>query len=299
MNNPEVKTGIQPQPAFLDRALERLQNTRLSTYVAIGTVSLAGAIGINTVKGAVNPDLAPAAVECSSQEVTSPDGKSTSYEKICSSDGASPDSTAPPEETETPTEPKPPKQESNKKKTARGDSIKQPKNPTSERDKWPIGFVNYDQGDWAYPSTNCGPTSYAMVAATLKGTKRITPNTITGQISPRWYNPGVTGTEAKAFFAMGNRHGLKVEDYKGASRFQQAKETLREGGLAIIHAKPGSGYFTEKGHYLVIKRVQSGKFRIADSNGRGRQGDSETRRWSVKALKKRGIGDIWTFKRKK
>ena len=186
-------------------------------------------------------------------------------------------------------QPKPPKQ---------GGSGKHPDNKKPSHE-WPLGFINYDQQDWPYPSTGCGPDALAMTGATMKGNRHITPGTVTDAISPQWYSPGNTGTSPGAFFEMGKRWDLKVKGFDGASRFQQAKKALLNGGLVIVHALPGSGHFTQAGHYMVLKRFKNGLFRIADPNGRGYSGDSESRGWSASSLKRKGIGKLWTFTYKK
>jgi peptidase C39-like protein len=150
-------------------------------------------------------------------------------------------------------------------------------------------FVDYNQGDWGdrYATSGCGPTSAAMVAATETGDPRITPHTIGHQLTPDYwaYN---SGTRPAGFHAVAKRYGLDEEP----SNLQDAKEVLREGGLAIVHAKPG--HFTSAGHYMVLKSLYHGRFRIADPNGApGR--DSEHRWWAPSTLKADGIDDVWTF----
>lgn len=149
-------------------------------------------------------------------------------------------------------------------------------------------FVNYDQGDWGdrYASTGCGPTSAAMVAATETG-RRITPHKIGRMLTPDYWAHDA-GTRPAGFHAVAKRFGLTEEH----SNLQDAKEILREGGLAIVHAKPG--HFTGAGHYMVLKRLYHGRFKLADPNGApGR--DSEVRWWSPGQLKANGVDDVWTF----
>lgn len=149
-------------------------------------------------------------------------------------------------------------------------------------------FVDFNQGDWGdrYASTGCGPTAAAMVASTETG-RRITPHKIGHLLTPDYWAHDA-GTRPAGFHAVAKRFGL-VEEH---SNLQEAKEILREGGLAIVHADPG--HFTSQGHYMVLKRLYHGRFKLADPNGApGR--DSEVRWWSPRELKRAGIDDVWTF----
>jgi peptidase C39-like protein len=152
-------------------------------------------------------------------------------------------------------------------------------------------FVNYDQGDWGsrYAESGCGPTSAAMVAATETGNRHITPHTIGHLLTPGYWAHGA-GTRPAGFHAVAERYGLKE---KHASLYA-AERALMDGGLAIVHAKPG--HFTGAGHYMVLKSFApiGGRFRLADPNDApGR--DSEVRWWSPDQLKANGIDDAWTF----
>lgn len=152
-------------------------------------------------------------------------------------------------------------------------------------------FVDYDQGDWGsrYASAGCGPASAAMVAATETGNHRITPHTIGRLLTPKYWAYG-SGTRPAGFHAVAERYGLKYDH----TDLQGAAEALMDGGLAIVHAKPG--HFTSLGHYMVLKSYAeaSGRFKIADPNDApGR--DSEIRWWLPAQLKANGIDDVWTF----
>lgn len=147
---------------------------------------------------------------------------------------------------------------------------------------------DYDQGDYGgrFPSQGCGPTSGAMIVATLKNNPRITPPVIGRQLPDKYWPSGMY---ASGFHYIAKKHGIHSEE----STLQEAKDVLWDGGLAAVHARPG--HFTSAGHYMVLKAVNSaGKFRIADPNGApGR--DSERRWWSIRELKRAGVDDVWTF----
>jgi hypothetical protein len=162
-------------------------------------------------------------------------------------------------------------------------------------------FYNYDQNvhtkhgyRWGarIAGAGCGPTAMAMVAATLEGTGSITPITVANDLSPKYFIPG-GGTDAKGFRYEAEKYGI-YEHHVNMKHFgAQVSKVEREGGLAIVHAHPG--HFTRAGHYLVIKAVEGGKFRLADPNGKpGR--DSEKRLWSASQLRQAGVDDAWTFR---
>jgi hypothetical protein len=153
-------------------------------------------------------------------------------------------------------------------------------------------FKDYNQGDWGsrIASSGCGPTAIAMVVATETGNSHVNPATITKQITPRFYAYG-SGTEEGAFKYIANRYHLSERH----TNLNETKEVLRENGLAIVHAKPG--HFTSLGHYMVLRALENGRFRLADPNGApGR--DSERRLWTAGQLKANGIDDVWAFQPK-
>jgi hypothetical protein len=126
-----------------------------------------------------------------------------------------------------------------------------------------------------------------MVVATETSNRRITPHTIGRFLTPKFWLQG-SGTRPEGFDAVAKRYGL-VEQH---SNLQDAKAVLRAGGLAVVHAKPG--HFTSAGHYMVLKRLYHGRFKLADPNGApGR--DSEVRWWSPRELKRAGVDDVWSF----
>lgn len=150
-------------------------------------------------------------------------------------------------------------------------------------------FVDYNQGDWGerYATTGCGPTSAAMVVATETGNSHINPHTTGHLLSPKFWARG-SGTTPEGFSFLAKRFGLTEEE----SNLQGAEEVLRDGGLAIVHAKPG--HFTSAGHYMVLKSLYHGRFKLADpNNAPGR--DSEVRWWTPGQLKHDGVDDVWTF----
>lgn len=283
--------GEKDKLSFEAIKLSAANTLRKGLALAGSVIALSGNIAVN--QALFHPAEAIAAEECTTTTTTTSDGTTTTTTETthCTD---SPDSSDEGDQSGSQQPSKPPKHQPNHPKGPKhGGSIKQPKTEKPERD-WPIGFVNYNQGDWSHPDTGCGPTSIAMILATLEGNRHITPNTVTSKISPEWYSPGNSGTAAGAFFDMGRRYDLAVKN----TSFHNAEKVLQAGGLAIVHAAQGSGHFTMNGHYMVLKRFSHGRFRIADPNGNGYSNDSEVRWWSPSALKANGIDDVWTFRPK-
>jgi hypothetical protein len=138
-------------------------------------------------------------------------------------------------------------------------------------------------------STGCGPASIAIVMATLKQNRKITPLTVSRLITPKYYAFG-SGTAPGAFAAVAKHYGVKEKHAKDLS---DVKRVVQLGGLSIVHAKPG--HFTQAGHYMAVVGVtHNGKFKLSDPNSApGR--DSEKRYWTASELRKAGIDDAWNF----
>jgi hypothetical protein len=151
-------------------------------------------------------------------------------------------------------------------------------------------FRDYNQGDYdsRMATTGCGPTAMSMVIATEANDSRLTPPVIGNELSPDYWVPG-SGTLASGFHHVSKHYGVQSKH----SNLQKAQDVLWDGGLAIVHAKPGP--WTSAGHYLVLKSVRSdGDFRLADpNNAPGR--DTEDQWWSASELKAHGVDDVWTF----
>lgn len=165
---------------------------------------------------------------------------------------------------------------------------------------WSIGgahpMVNYDQTDpqWAsrpygagkpdIGSSGCGPTSVAMIFATLLGRNDITPVTIADRYGAQYHVSA--GTSHGLFGAAAADYGLKLtplgRDLTGAANI------IKQGGMVVIGVAPP--YFTSGGHLMVLRAVSpdGNTFFIADPNGKGRRGDSETRGFTREFLQSQG-----------
>lgn len=166
-------------------------------------------------------------------------------------------------------------------------------------------MISYDQGDpkWAnipygagktvISESGCGPTSLAMVGATLLNNSAITPETVATKYGDAYHDPNV-GTSWSLFPRYAQDTGLRYSDL--GTDFSAAAEILRAGGLVVISVDPG--HFTGNGHLMVIRATNpSGtEFYLADPNGDGINNDSETRSFTADFLRTEGgMKHLWGY----
>lgn len=171
-------------------------------------------------------------------------------------------------------------------------------------------MVSYDQGDpkWAdHPygtdgtfnsplrESGCGPTSLAMIGATLLGDKTITPVTIADRYGDEYHIDG--GSSWALFPRFAQDYNLKIKDI--GKDFGAAAQIIRNGGLVLISVDPG--YFTPGGHLMVIRAVTAdgSGFYLADSNGDGyNNNQSEVKAFSPNDFVTKGsLKNLWGFTR--
>jgi hypothetical protein len=167
----------------------------------------------------------------------------------------------------------------------------------------PHAMVSYDQTDpkWSnlpygagkssIGESGCGPTSLAMIGATLLGDKSITPLVLANRYGARYHTNG-TAWSLMPVFAQD--YGLKYQDL--GTNLQAAADVLKGGGLVLISVDPG--YFTSQGHFMVIRAVSPDgtTFYINDPNGKGRHGDSESRGFTADFLVSQGsLKHLWGY----
>ena len=131
-------------------------------------------------------------------------------------------------------------------------------------------FVIYYQDDFegnvpgcgSIVNCGCGPTSLAMILATLLGDNSITPVTLTKEAGDK----GLTSSEGigwTAFTDIPTSHGLKSEDI--GTDMSKAKQALSEGKFIVM--SQSRGIFTSGGHIVVLRGLTSdGMFLVADPN---------------------------------
>lgn len=131
-------------------------------------------------------------------------------------------------------------------------------------------FVQYYQQDYGnikYGSSNmancgCGPTSFAMIASTIKGTK-ITPADAVAWCGNKYYVTG-SGTSWAYFEAATIHFGLPGCKSIGKN-INAVMQALREGKYIISSQE--RGIFTGGGHFIVLSGIDSSnKIIVKDPN---------------------------------
>lgn len=154
------------------------------------------------------------------------------------------------------------------------------------------GFVIYDQCDprWASVSfsnsgktactSGCGPTAMAMAITALTG-KAVTPKeTVAYAKTQNLYQEGV-GSKWTIPPVIGDKFGVGTQ--KIDMTVASINNTLKNGGLVILSGQ-GPAPFTTAGHYILIRGVtDSGKWKVADSNGKDGQENSK-KEWDPRAI---------------
>lgn len=152
------------------------------------------------------------------------------------------------------------------------------------------GFTVYDQCDprWANVaysyktacSSGCGPTAMAAAITALTG-KAVTPDqTVKFASSKGMYESGV-GTKHHMPTVVAAQWNINAKSI-GMS-VDSINKVLKSGGLVII-AGTGGAPFTGAGHYILIRAVtESGKWKIADSNGKIGQENSK-KEWDPRGI---------------
>jgi hypothetical protein len=146
------------------------------------------------------------------------------------------------------------------------------------------GTVSYGDAGDIICSSGCGPTSVAMVVATLAKSSVTPDQTAALSMSTGGWDPGV-GTKW-SFFASGTSHyGLKPTDLQ--TNIEEAVTLLQNGGL-VIAAGTGAIPFTTAGHIIVLKGVSSnGDIIVADPDPQHTQ-----TQYSINDIVSAGLQDL-------
>jgi hypothetical protein len=146
-----------------------------------------------------------------------------------------------------------------------------------------LAFANIDQ-----PTGNtCCFTSMDMVLRNLEGIQ-ISPMNLEHQFS---YDMTSGGASFSLDTDVARQYHLIIHQYTTpeslAAGFRDARQAIKEGGLAVIHVQ--YGHFTGARHCMVVWKLVDGNFRISDPNRRGKHGDSERPQgWSEQFLINQG-----------
>ncbi len=144
-----------------------------------------------------------------------------------------------------------------------------------------------DYGRGTIAACGCGPTSMAMIIATLTNNTSVTPQTIADFSAANDHqSPAPScGSNWSLFEASASSYGLTTTNI--GTDYTAARTGLRNGGLIV--ASVSAGDFTSGGHILVIRAVtSSGGFLVADPNdsdpGDGDYQRKSTTEWSEAVL---------------
>jgi len=146
------------------------------------------------------------------------------------------------------------------------------------------GMTIYNQEDprWAskpfgttgktIKSSGCGPTSMATIITALTG-KKVTPDQTTAYANEKNMYVAGSGASWRLGPVLAEHWGLKSKSV--SKSVAQINAELRKGALIIISGT-GASPFTSSGHFITIRGVtDSGKWKIADSNGTTGQQNSK------------------------
>jgi len=125
-----------------------------------------------------------------------------------------------------------------------------------------------------FAQCGCGTTSLAMIIATLAGRPEYTPlaagpeQATFGGVTGGYPN-GCGSYHAPSVKLLG-KYGLNYKYVPGvnAATWEAVKQTLRDGGLALLSVRGPTAFYNGAGHFVVIRGVApDGRFLIADPNG--------------------------------
>jgi len=110
-------------------------------------------------------------------------------------------------------------------------------------------YSNHKDTSQTYKNSACGPTSMAMVVATLAD-KSVTPVTMGEYAMAHGYRTYNDGTAWGFFCAVAKKYNLSC---KATATTNEVVDALKNGKLAV--ASMGKGYFTKGGHYIMLHSV--------------------------------------------
>lgn len=137
----------------------------------------------------------------------------------------------------------------------------------------------------------CGPSSVAMVVATLKD-RSVTPKTVADySTSKGWYVPNV-GSSWNLMRYGPEKWGLNSKEI--GTNLDEAISALKNGAL-VIASGSGATPYTAGGHLLVIRGItENGKFLLGDSNVRipADKARNNTAEWEPSTIRQ-GLKNLW------
>jgi hypothetical protein len=132
----------------------------------------------------------------------------------------------------------------------------------------------FPYGEGTIAGCGCGPTSFAMIVATLTKDPSVTPDVVASWAASNGYRSGDDACAGSAWWWVGNPEET-LSRWGVISRqitIDEAPNEIRQGNLIIVSVGPGSPFLSEgdpnnpnRGHLLVMRAVTStGEFLFAD-----------------------------------
>jgi hypothetical protein len=148
-------------------------------------------------------------------------------------------------------------------------------------------WKNHSFGSSTIDESGCGPTSLAMVVATLADSGITPEDTADWGTKNGMYEEGVGSSHA--LFTQGARNYGLTSEYAGTD-INKVITAIKAGGLGIASGK-GPVPFTSGGHILVIRGVtDDGKLLVGDPN----QSSLDTKEYDQSELMK-SVNGLWAI----
>lgn len=146
------------------------------------------------------------------------------------------------------------------------------------------GYLPYGQNCIAI--SGCAPTCLAMVSLALTRNPTVTPDVVGDYAMKKNYHIPGTGTKWALLVEGAKDFGLEVKTVP--MKEQEVVSELEKGHPIICSMQ--KGYFTSKGHFIVLVGVENGKIKVNDPNSIAR---SEME-WEFQDIRKQAK-NMWSY----
>lgn len=127
------------------------------------------------------------------------------------------------------------------------------------------GYLPY--GNSIIGLSGCGPTCFSMVVTALTKDDSNTPDKMAQFSSENGFKSKDDGTDSSLFTSGAQLLGLSSKSLSMSSE-KELTDALQSGALLVCNLGPGD--FTKRGHYIVIRGYENGKFIVNDPNSKTR-----------------------------
>ncbi|MCI1961308.1 MAG: C39 family peptidase [Clostridiales bacterium] len=125
------------------------------------------------------------------------------------------------------------------------------------------GYLPY--GNSIIGLSGCGPTCFSMVVTALTKDDSNTPDKMAQFSSENGFKSKDDGTDSSLFTSGAQLLGLSSKSLSMSSE-KELTDALQNGALLVCNLGPGD--FTKRGHYIVIRGYENGKFIVNDPNSK-------------------------------